>query len=201
MYKATKEILEKKKCNFGAFLWKSSSNFNLWYLSSYGIGTVLSHVLPNCTELPIAYYSCMLTKPERNYSQTDHKALPIISAVKKFYQYLQGWKWKIITEHTPLLGFFNPNKPFTQMILPCVLRWSLLSSYDYELEYRRGKEISHADIPRSLPLHFPDFDIPALADLLLEKCSHYSIKCQINISVNKEGYWEFHYFYMVGLQT
>lgn len=37
--------------------------------SPYGIGAVLSHICPNGKEVPITYFSRILSKAERNYSQ------------------------------------------------------------------------------------------------------------------------------------
>ncbi|KAG8202124.1 hypothetical protein JTE90_010485 [Oedothorax gibbosus] len=121
--------------------------------SSYGLGSVLSHLLPNGKEAPVAYYSRTMTKTERNYSQTDKEALAILAGVKKFHSYLLGRRFRIVTDHRPLLGIFNSTKPIPQMISPRVLRWSLsLQAYDYELEYRKGKDIANADALSRLPM-------------------------------------------------
>ncbi|KAG8176284.1 hypothetical protein JTE90_022456 [Oedothorax gibbosus] len=136
--------------------------------SSYGLGSVLSHLLPNGKEAPVAYYSRTMTKTERNYSQTDKEALAILAGVKKFHSYLLGRRFKIVTDHRPLLGIFNSTKPIPQMISPRVLRWSLsLQAYDYELEYRKGKDIANADALSRLPVSTPEFDVPQPADILL----------------------------------
>ncbi|KAG8173528.1 hypothetical protein JTE90_014688 [Oedothorax gibbosus] len=129
--------------------------------SSYGLGSVLSHLLPNGKEAPVAYYSRTMTKTERNYSQTDKEALAILAEVKKFHSYLLGRRFKIVTDHRPLLGIFNSTKPIPQMISPRVLRWSLsLQAYDYELEYRKGKDIANADALSRLPnLHVDREDL------------------------------------------
>ncbi|KAG8192995.1 hypothetical protein JTE90_028115 [Oedothorax gibbosus] len=122
--------------------------------SSYGLGSVLSHLLPNGKEAPVAYYSRTMTKTERNYSQTDKEALAILAGVKKFHSYLLGRRFRIVTDHRPLLGIFNSTKPIPQMISPRVLRWSLsLQAYDYELEYRKGKDIANADALSRLPVY------------------------------------------------
>ena len=51
--------------------------------SPYGVVAVLSHVMEDGSERPVAYASRTLSTAERNYSHLDKEALAVVFAVKK----------------------------------------------------------------------------------------------------------------------
>ena len=87
--------------------------------------------MPDGTERPIAYASRTLNPAERNYSQLEKEGLSCVFGVKKFYAYLFGRKFTLITDHKPLLSLLSGQKPTSLQASARIRRWSLaLSMYD-----------------------------------------------------------------------
>ena len=133
----------------------------------YGLGAVLSHIIDE-KEKPISYASRTLSSAERNYAQLDKKGAAVIFGIKKFHQYLHRQRFKIFTDHKPLLGVFKADKAVPAMVCPRILRWALLlAAYDYDLVYCEGSKHGNADGLSCLPLSDTVVDVPIPGETIL----------------------------------
>jgi len=108
--------------------------------SAFAIGAVLSQGKVG-NDRPIAYASRVLSRAEQNYNTTEKELLAIVWAVKHFRPYVYGTKFKIVTDHKPLIWLFNVNDPGSRLI-----RWRLkLEEYDYEIIHKTGRANANAD--------------------------------------------------------
>ena len=125
--------------------------------SSYGLGVVISHVMPDHSERPIAYASRSLSKAEKNYSQIEKEALSIIFGVTKFHKFLYGRFFTLITDHKPLLSILGPKCAIPPLVAARFQRWAIrLSAYRYDVEYRSTAKHCNADGLSRLPLITPE---------------------------------------------
>ena len=108
------------------------------------------HRYPDGSERPIANVSKTLSKSQRNYSQIQKGAL--IFALKRFYQFLFGRKFILVTDHKPLIAMFGPHKGIPSLAVNRLARWALfLSQFEYDIEYRKTKDHTNADALSQLP--------------------------------------------------
>ncbi|XGW11934.1 hypothetical protein V3C99_012977 [Haemonchus contortus] len=114
--------------------------------SDYGIGAVILHKMPDRTEKAICHASKSLTTAEKNYGQIEKEGLALIFAVRKFYRYIYGRQFKLLTDHKPLLHIFGPKKMVPIYTANRLQRWKLiLMGYDFSLIYRSTSEFGKAD--------------------------------------------------------
>ena len=142
--------------------------------SATGLGFTLSQQI-NGKERPILYGGRQFSAREQKTSLPEREALAIVVAVKKCHAYLHGKRFTIVTYHRPLNYILNSEEPTGK-----ITRWALLlQSYDYDIEYRPGRQNCSADAlsRRTYETDFSDENdifLCSIADQpnkVLERCS------------------------------
>ena len=85
----------------------------------------------------IYYASRALTPTEQRYSQTDREFLAVVYGVEHFHLYLFGSRFRVTTDHKPLIGIMSSQKPTTARMEKWRLR---LMPYEMDLVYNPRRD-------------------------------------------------------------
>ncbi|CAG4993640.1 unnamed protein product [Colias eurytheme] len=135
------ETLKHTLCNPPLLQYPNFEESNEFIIHTDASGLAIGAVLSNQDKRPVAYASRTLNKAERNYPVIEKELLAIVWAIKYFRPYIYGRKFKICTDHRPLIYLFNMKDPSSRLT-----KFRLcLEEYDFVIEYTRGKDNVAAD--------------------------------------------------------
>uniref|UniRef100_UPI00358FFF29 extracellular calcium-sensing receptor-like n=1 Tax=Myxine glutinosa TaxID=7769 RepID=UPI00358FFF29 len=98
---------------------------------------------------PVAFASRTLTPTRSAYSNIERETLALVAGIQKFHTYVFGKRFKVYTDHKPLVMIIN--KPLTSA--PPRLQRLLvkIKGYDFYLEYKADCEMMLSDTLSRLP--------------------------------------------------
>ena len=129
--------------------------------SGRGLGAVLSQKQVDGQYHPITYASCVMNETEQRYHSNKQEFLTLKWAVtEQFHEYLSpyGKNWNEFVVHTN-------NNPLTYIFLSANLDaagqcWvACLASYNFSLEYQKGKDNMVADFLSRRNEHLPEEEV------------------------------------------
>ena len=104
--------------------------------SPVGLGAVLTQVQQG-QERVVAYASRSLTDVERRYSQGEREVLGLVWGCERFYVYLYGVDFTLLTDNKPLEVIYSTSSRNSARIERWVLR---LQPYRFRVQYVPGKQ-------------------------------------------------------------
>lgn len=108
--------------------------------SSDGYGAVLIQKVNNLPHV-VAYFSHRTNDAESRYHSYELETLAVVKAVEHFRHYLYGRRFTVFTDCNSLKASHSKKD-----LTPRVHRWwAILQSYDFDIVYKEGKNMAHAD--------------------------------------------------------
>ncbi|KAJ3653992.1 hypothetical protein Zmor_013208 [Zophobas morio] len=109
--------------------------------SKWGIGGILLQRQRDGTVRPVLYYSRQTTKEEQRYHSYELETMAVVYTLKAFRIYLIGLKFKVVTDCSAIRATLSKRD-----LVPRIGRWWLsIQDYTFDVEYRPGHKMSHAD--------------------------------------------------------
>ena len=124
--------------------------------SSYGVGAVLMQKHGDILR-PVAFASRSMTETDQRYAQIEKEALAVTWACERFSNYLIGARFKIETDHKPLVPLLG-TKDLSE--LPArVQRFKIrLMRFTFSISHTPGKDLITADALSRAPCSEPSSD-------------------------------------------
>ena len=177
--------------------------------STHGIGAVLGQKDDEGNEYICAAISRSLNKHERNYPSYKGELLALAWAVRMFRHHTLGTRFKVVTDHQPLLWLMRARDLNGQYA-----RWQLLlQEYDFEVEHRAGVKHQNADALSRFPCASKqdmsgarfDEEHQLLADqtamLAVTSIDSFAPKFKDLLGSSKSAYFGEHYYQNAALQS
>lgn len=109
--------------------------------SSIGIGAILLQKSQKGTWGPVAYFSRATNSAENKYHSYELEMLAIVKAIERFYIYLYGIIFTVVTDCNALVYAINKAN-----LNPRIARWTLaLQNYIFNITHRPGTRMAHVD--------------------------------------------------------
>lgn len=155
--------------------------------SCHGYGAVLLQKQSEDNELhPVMFYSKRSSDAESRYHSFELEMLSVVYAIQRFHVYLQGIKFKIITDCNSLALALSKKD-----INPRISRWILiLQNYDYDVHHREGTRMRHVDaLSRNHILLFLDGSLES-AMIVAQNADPDIVKLRDMLSRQESKFWE-----------
>lgn len=109
--------------------------------SAVELGAILLQKQVTGKFAPIAYYSQAINQAEAKYHSFELEMLAIVRAVGRFYIYLNGIDFTVITDCNALVHAVNKINLNSR-----IARWTLsLQNYKFTIKHRAGIQMAHVD--------------------------------------------------------
>ena len=149
--------------------------------SGRGLGAVLSQKQADGQYHPIAYASCVMNETEQRYHSNKQEFLALKWAVmKQFHEYLSPFgknrnEFVVRTDNNPLTYIFSSTN-----LDVAGQRWvAHLASYNFSLEYQKGKDNTVADFLSQMSERLPEEEVQEY----LNKIPYPGVKAVLNNTI------------------
>ena len=155
--------------------------------SGRGLGAVLSQKQADGRYHPIAYASCVMNETEQRYHSNKQEFLALKWAVtEQFHEYLSPYRknrneFVVCTDNNPLTYIFS-----SANLDAAGQHWvACLTSYNFSLEYQKGKHNIVADFLSRMNEHLPKEEVQEY----LNKIPYPGVKAVLNNTITPIKEW------------